>query len=200
MDYLELLENSFAIEKETFECPTNSRFKYLAESIFDFTTYDDSMSDLFGRKAVEVCAVINDGKTFDYIEDAENYKWFLLMCNMPFFANKLEWGTSIRGAWWGASPGEQIEFQSCGLWVGDEQCAEPMEFSVSEWRKFVAAVVAFSDGGITPIVAKAVASSPVAENPQFVPIGQIYSSVSGLAKHAAVNGDWPDGTILYAHK
>lgn len=56
------------------------------------------MSVLFARKAVEVCAAINDRQTFDYINDPNDYLWYLLMCNMPFFAERLECGISIRGA------------------------------------------------------------------------------------------------------
>lgn len=150
MDYKELLEHSFAIVNS--EYPSESRLEYLADNIFDFTTYDSGMSELFAAKAVEVCAAINDGKTFDYIEGAENYRWYLLMCNMPFFADKLEWGSSIRGAWWGASPGKQIELQSCGIWIGSEQWADPMMFGHEEWEKFIAAVIEFAAPELVGII------------------------------------------------
>ena len=151
MDYLKLLEHSYEVVRTGGECPPENRLEYLGDHIFDFTTYDGEMSALFARKAVEVCSAINDGTTFDYIRgDAENYLWYLLMCNMPFFEERLEWGTSIRGAWWGAMPGGQIEFQSCGLWVGDDQCADPMKFSAEEWGKFIAAVVEFACDEMKP--------------------------------------------------
>lgn len=148
MDYLKLLEHSFEMERaETgCGCPPETRLAYLSEIIFDFTTYDSEKDDFFGRKAVEVCAAINDGKTFDFIKDADNYIWFLVMCNMPFFAERLEWGTSIRGAWWGARPGRQIEFDSCGLWIGDEQLIDTLKFSTDEWKRFIAAVIEFAHG------------------------------------------------------
>ena len=144
MDYLELLKHSFTVETETSECPPSSRLDYLGDGVFDFITYESEMSELFAAKAVEVCAAINDSKTFDYIKDAEQRKWYLLMCNLPFFADRLEWGTSIRGAWWGGKPGKQIEFQSCSLWIGDEKCADTMAFSRDEWRRFIAAVIDFA--------------------------------------------------------
>lgn len=142
MNYKDLLEHSFEVEK-TNECFPTSRLEYLANYIFDFTTYDIEMDRLFAEKAVEVCAAINGNKTFEYIKDSENYRWYLLMCNMPFFLERLEWGTSIRGAWWGRV-NKKIEFQSCGIWDGDNQLHEKMELDHEEWKKFIAAVIEFA--------------------------------------------------------
>ena len=154
MDYLELLEHSFELERADTGCgcPPESRLAFLSESIFDFTTYDSEKDEFFGRKAVEVCTAINDGKTFDFIKDADNYTWFLVMCNMPFFSERLEWGTSIRGAWWAGRPGKQIEFDSCGLWIGDEQLIDTLKFSADEWKRFIAAVIEFAHGEMKPNV------------------------------------------------
>lgn len=140
MDFLKLLEHSYNFEREINECPPESRLEFLSESIFDFTTYASDKSELFARKAVEVCAAINGRKTFEYIENDDNHTWYLLMCNMPFFADKLEWGTSIRGVWWDF----EIEFQSFGLWVGEDQHSETMKFTQEEWKRFIAAVIEFS--------------------------------------------------------
>jgi len=144
MDYRELLEHSYAVMKSWRDDTELSRMGYLSYAIFDFTTYDSGMDELFATKAAEVCAAINDGRTFDYIKDAEDYKWYLLMCNMPFFVGRLNWGGSIRGAWWDAPIGKQMEFTSAGLWVGDKQLTDTMAFSNSEWREFIAAVVVFA--------------------------------------------------------
>lgn len=119
------------------------RLEYLSDYIFNFTTYDGAMAELFANKAMEVCAAISDRTTFDYIKDAEQYRWYLVMVNMPFFADKLEWGTSIRGAWWGEPPHKKIEFSSCGLFLDGEQLHETMEFTRDQWREFIAAVLAF---------------------------------------------------------
>lgn len=144
LGYLKLLEHSFEVVKSCSECAPESRLAYLSEHIFNFTTYDSEMDELFAAKAVEVCYAINNGATFYYIKKSENYKWFLLMCNMPFFEGKLEWGTSIRGAWWGARPGRQIELDSCGLWMGDQQLTETLKFGNDEWKLFIAAVIEFA--------------------------------------------------------
>ena len=36
---------------------------------------------------------------FEYIEKEEQYTNYLIMINMPFLQDKLEWGSSVRGAW-----------------------------------------------------------------------------------------------------
>lgn len=150
LDYMKLLEDSYAAVRGYLECPPESRLEYLSENVFNFTTYDGEKSVLFARKAVEVCTAINNRLTFDYIKEPEQYQWYLLMCNMPFFADKLEWGTSIRGAWWGAMHGKQIEFQSCGLWLGDEQLHQTINFSREEWEKFISAVIEFAAPEMKP--------------------------------------------------
>ena len=145
MGYRELLEYSFKKQAEENITAAESRLEYLSRNVFDFTTYDGDMDVLFARKAVEVCDAITSRRTFDYIADAANYKWFLIMCNMTFFLTRIEWGTSIRGAYWSAPLNGAIVFQSCELWDGDEQLVDVMRFSVLEWESFIRAVIAFAE-------------------------------------------------------
>ena len=145
MDYLKLLEHSYRVAVEQDECPPDSRLEWLGEQVFDFTTYDGEMSAMFAGKAIEVCEAINHGATFDYIKDPENYRWFLLMCNMPFFAGRLNWGTSIRGAWWDANG----KLESCGLYEGEEQVLS-LDFTREQWAEFAKALVVFARGGVRP--------------------------------------------------
>ena len=140
MGYAKILEDSFNTLKTISECPPESRLEYIGNYIFDFTTYDGSISSLFAQKAIEVCKAINDRETFEYIKYEENYKWFLLMCNMPFFYDKLEWGTSIRGAWWS----NRITFSCLGLWDGEDQLTEPIRFDQNEWKLFIKSIIDFS--------------------------------------------------------
>lgn len=144
MDYLKLLEHSYAKATEWGECPPESRLEFLGEQIFDFTTYDGTMSVMFAEKAIEVCHALNNQQTFDYIKDPEQYKWFLLMCNMPFFASKLNWGGSIRGAWWNAN-----KLESCGLFEDDEQVIS-LDFTRDEWTAFAKELVDFARSDVRP--------------------------------------------------
>jgi hypothetical protein len=142
MDYLKLLTESYETERALgIGYQPESRLEYLGNSIFDFTTYDDEMTVLLAGKAVEVCKAITGKTTFEYIENPENYRWYIIMCNMPFFNGRLEWGTSIRGAWWD----HKITFQSCGLWDGEKQLCEEMTFTQEEWGDFMQAVISFAN-------------------------------------------------------
>lgn len=144
MDYKELLNNSYGMECSL--CTGLSHLEYLSVSIFDFITYDNNINRLFAQKALEVCNAITNGKNFEYQENKENYKWYLLMVNMVFFSNKLDWGTSIRGAWWNV--GDNYEFHSCGLFHGEEQITD-LKFDNKQWVQFMKAVYSFGmyDGG-----------------------------------------------------
>ena len=141
--YLRMLEESFAAWRDLNPDGTpQSRAAYLGEYIFGFTTYDEDMATEFGSKALEVCRAISDGETFEYIEDHDNYRWTLLMCNMPFFSRRLNWGASIRGAWWEAD-GTQLD--TFGLWLDGKQLTQPMIFTTGQWEEFIAAMLAFAN-------------------------------------------------------
>jgi hypothetical protein len=135
MNYLELLEHSYEQAKQ-LPCPPHSRLAYLGDYIFDFTTYDDDMSAALAVMALDVCAAITAKKNFDYIQDEINYKTYILMCNMPFFADRLEWGTSIRGAWWDVHDNKPIKLNTSGLYIeGKQEC--DWAFSPLDWMAFI---------------------------------------------------------------
>ena len=138
MNYIKLMRDGYVFEKGWRDL--ESRLEYLSDKIFNFATYDSEMAELFASKAIEVCKAITERKTFEYIGSKENYKWFLLMCNIPFFSERIEWGTSIRGAWWRDST-----FNSCGLFDGENQITDELKFSAEEWANFVGAIVEFAN-------------------------------------------------------
>ncbi len=77
-----------------------TRLAFLGSDVFDFTTYDSEIDELLARIMLEVLQSILDRKTFEYQAiSKEHYVNYLVMCNLPFLSNKIEWGTSIRGAW-----------------------------------------------------------------------------------------------------
>lgn len=141
-EFLKLLAYSYEIERgDEGSGSARSHLEYLGEFIFDFTTYDSEMSELFAEKAVSVCAAIGDRSTFEFIKNPEQYKWFLLMCNMPFFAQRLHWGSSIRGAWWDHY---QRPIVSTGLWYEGDQLMELVFNGKEDWSSFIDAVVQFA--------------------------------------------------------
>jgi hypothetical protein len=145
-NYRQMLEDGFAaLRKMNPDGTPENRAAFLADYVFDFTTYDDEKSKEFGTKALEVCRAVSDRKTFEYIEDPENYRWFLLMVNMPFFAVRLDWGTSVRGAWWNAGSPDETALHTAALWLDGEQLTGPLQFSDEQWQEFVSAMLAFAD-------------------------------------------------------
>ena len=137
-DYKALLEHSYAMHSSSSYCK-ESRAQYLSQEIFNFKTYSDEMDSLFSSKAVEVCEAITNRTTFGYIKDQRDHEWFLIMCNMPFFADRISWGSSIRSAFW-----EPSSFETLGLWHGDEQITESIDFELDDWESFMRALIEFA--------------------------------------------------------
>ena len=140
-DYKAFLDGLYA-DSKFCECPPSTKAAFLADCVFDFTTYDGDADHLFGSRAVEVCEAILNQSTFDYIKGGDRYQWFLVMVNMPFFKDRLDWGTSIRGAWWHVS-GETVAKNLMIPADGDGDW-RPMRFTNDQWIKFIMAIIAFA--------------------------------------------------------
>lgn len=76
-----------------------SKYEWAAGNVFDLTTYDGGLDELFVKTIVEVLKVIRDRHTFEYILDEQNYIKYILVCQLLNGFHWIEWGTSIRGAW-----------------------------------------------------------------------------------------------------
>jgi len=141
--YVELLARSYEKERELeiYDSP----YAFLAMEIFGLITYDDDEGELFGRKAVDVCLAITRKLTIPYQQDSENYRWYLLMVNMPFFQGKLDWGTSIRGAWWDYDAKAWTIQGQGGLWRSDSEQLANLTVPREEWDTFVEAMRAFAE-------------------------------------------------------
>ena len=95
-------------------------FSYL----FGFCTYDEKLDEILVKRCLDVCDAVTNGATFEYIAKSDDDRlWYTVVLNFPFFAERVEWGTSIRGAWWKShqpvfSDGRfQIYFDSVDDWV-----------------------------------------------------------------------------------
>lgn len=137
MNYLELLKESYKEEKERDD--DLEPYEYLSDHIFDFTTYDGEAANRMGEVALSVCLAITDRNTFDYIKDKVNYANYLNCVNLVFFMDKLEWGTSVRGAWWDLYGNKEFELNSCGLYKDGEQVLS-VKFNEKEWGLFIYAM------------------------------------------------------------
>lgn len=137
MKYLDWLNNGYNILNNE----DKSKKEYLSDYIFNFVTNDSEMAELFAEKAIEVCKAITYRFTFDYIKDQECYKWFIVMCNMPFFSDKINWGTSVRAAWWD----DKIFYTSFGLFENNgEQIEKEIIFDKKEWIEFIESIIEFT--------------------------------------------------------
>ncbi len=144
MNYLKLLRESYKETTDNRDDPTLEKLEFLANDIFGFTTYENVVSSMMAKKALEVCKAISDKKTFDYIASEGGNLWYLVMVNMPFFENRLEWGTSIRGAWWDLWGDKEFIIESCGLFSDGEQILE-LKLNETEWPKFIEAMIKFAE-------------------------------------------------------
>lgn len=76
-----------------------TKYEWAASNIFDLTTYDGSLDEKFVKAIIEVCKVILDGDNFEYMMDERNYVKYILVCQVLDRFHWIDWGTSIRGAW-----------------------------------------------------------------------------------------------------
>ena len=144
MNYLELLDRSYKSVCEYTE--GLSKMDFLISHLFEIATYDSGQSEIIGKKLFETIDAINNRTTFDYIKDPENYTWYLMFCNFSFFKGKIEWGTSVRGAWWTQSHYKDrfIKFSTCALIEEDGEQKTDWEFAIDEWIDFMKACVEYS--------------------------------------------------------
>ena len=137
MDYVELLKKAY-IEQIDIQRDLDSKLVFIAENVFNFDVYDDDMAELFAKKALEVCLAISKEETGKYIKIKENYQWYLIMVNMPFFKGILDWGGSIRYAWWDYETCFEVE--SCAI---REVYGNKFIFGRDEWMSFIFAIEQF---------------------------------------------------------
>lgn len=130
--YLKLLKGGY---KESSEWGREtSKEEFLGFDIFGIDTCDDYMCEKMALEWLEVCECISENKTFEYISTDEKYETYLRTVNYKFFTDKLEYGTSIRGAWWDCGDYDstddrwtyKFKLETCGLWDDDKQVVSPV--------------------------------------------------------------------------
>lgn len=98
-DFIIELNELYATSCKESECPPESKMAFIGSAIFEFTTYDDNADEILAERMIDVLRVILNDKIHEYVSWNENYINYLIMVNMPFLMSKIDWGTSIRGAW-----------------------------------------------------------------------------------------------------
>jgi hypothetical protein len=154
-EYFQILEANYCYWVEKCGFSELTRDEFLAQYIFDITTYDLNADKLFIQKICEVCQAVNTKTTYEYISSAvivenemNNYTWYLLLMQIPFFKERVEWGTSIRGAWWTPQRlnpyAGYIVLDSTGFWRDNKQILDPILFTIEEWGCFIDAIIEFA--------------------------------------------------------
>ena len=77
----------------------SDKYEWAAINVFDLITYDRELYEIFVKKIIEVCKVILNEQNFEYIEDRDNYITYIIVCQLLEKFDWIDWGTSIRGAW-----------------------------------------------------------------------------------------------------
>ncbi len=86
-------------EANEFDGNVLTRAEYLMMHQFEIWTYDSELDEKFCGKIIDVLVAITRNQTFDYIKEEQQYYDFIMVCAFPFVAEKINWGTSIRGCW-----------------------------------------------------------------------------------------------------
>ena len=84
------------------------KYILLCDDVIGLTTYDGSISLSIGKEIHEIMLIIYERKTYEYIAIKVNYIKYIKTIN--YFGEWLDWGTSIRGAWFDTS--DAIELQN----------------------------------------------------------------------------------------
>lgn len=93
----EIFENDFAEYMEIFE--DQDIYEWAADHVFNLTTYDGALDKLFVRTILDICKVIINKQTYEFIRDENMYVVYIVVCQLLNKKGWIEWGTSIRGAW-----------------------------------------------------------------------------------------------------
>ena len=96
--FAEMLEKEYQDHIE-FGIFDGSRLEYLGGYVFNYTTYRSDLDEEFAKRTLKIIEVIHKRQNFEFISTEENHVEYITIVNMPFFRDKLEWGGSIRGAW-----------------------------------------------------------------------------------------------------
>lgn len=99
-----------------------SKYEWAADYIFDLTTYDADLDEKFVKDILEVCEVIADRYNFEYIEKNDNYTKYILVCQLLDHFKWIDWGTSIRGAWFDNLSNDRKDIlEEYPIWFRDEK-------------------------------------------------------------------------------
>ena len=103
---MQIFEDEFAEHCDGAE--SENKYEWCSNYVFDLTTYDNELDEIFVKKIFEVCKAILEKRNFSFFKDNdEKYREFIIVCQLLCRLNWINWGTSIRGAWFDENRKEQ---------------------------------------------------------------------------------------------
>lgn len=130
MTTLEIYKKEYDISVDLGFC--KNKYEWVSDAVFNLTTYDDGLDELFVKKIIEVCEAILNRTNFEYIKDETNYINYILVCQLLNSKGWIDWGTSIRGAWFMKIPSSKpiISYRVC-------ESKDPVYFSVDDLKTLI---------------------------------------------------------------
>lgn len=103
---LQIFEDEFAEHCDGAE--NENKYDWCAKYVFMLLTYDEELAEIFIKKIFEVCKAILEKRNFSFFKDNdEKYREYIIVCQLLCRLNWINWGTSIRGAWFEENRKEQ---------------------------------------------------------------------------------------------
>lgn len=123
-------------EEKTWSVEEPSKLEWVATSVFDLVTYDGDLDERFAKDILEVCKVILEKRNYEYIEDEQNYVKYILVCQLLDKNYWINWGTSIRGAWFEVNESKDIldEFE---WWSDKHHVIEGVPFTPENLKALI---------------------------------------------------------------
>ena len=119
-----------------------SKRDFLNEALFGYTTKSEVDDRIFLRRSLLAVEAITERT--QTLLGSEDLAWFDDFCALPFFCERLDWGSDKRKAWWGTKTGAPITFE---IKNPPSHCAASNEvhyLSASVWKEFMRALLRFA--------------------------------------------------------
>jgi hypothetical protein len=113
MTYTQKLDVFYKDARECWGCPPEDKMEFVGLAIFEYNTYENEVCKLLATRTITVIEHILNQTIRDYLIDPTNNEVYLTVVNMVFLSDKLDWGISIRSAWFDkGNPGETYSIGS----------------------------------------------------------------------------------------
>jgi hypothetical protein len=116
-----------------------TKYSYIASIIFNITSYDSELDEFYVKKLLEFFEIIESNEILS--DSLEDYKIYVLLANLPTIASILNWGTSIRSAFFT----DPVVINTYGIFQEGKQINLNIKFSAENWIIFIEAIKGFLD-------------------------------------------------------